>query len=338
MGMALGVVVGAQLLAIILALYASHSPASFSQHLSQNSLFVQWCALLSLALLCALRTLLFRLSEVAQGLLAWLIIQLVVAGCCLAGGLALGRLWPQLSSEWFLLRALGISAIVSAAMLRYLYIQHRWRQQIAAEARARLAAMQARIRPHFLFNSMNTLADLVRSSPELAEQTILDMADLYRAGMADLNQASTLAQEIELATGYLRIEQLRLGERLRLHNELHDLPANCPLPVLTLQPLVENAVYHGIEPASKAGDLWLTGQLERVHGRQHIHIEIRNTLPDQPDRKQSGHQIAQQNIQDRLHAFFLGAGRLDLSRSDGLYRVDIRFPVLDKDQINLPNS
>ena len=135
-----------------------------------------------------------------------------------------------------------------ALALRYFYVTHEWRRNVELQAQARVHALQARIRPHFLFNSMNTIAALTRSNPARAEEAVQDLADLFRANLSEKRNQIPLADEIDIARTYQRIEQLRLGDRLQVEWEVDALPRDALVPGLTLQPLLENAIYHGIEP------------------------------------------------------------------------------------------
>lgn len=317
------VVISAQLLAMVLALYAASDSRDAIEVFSRTSWFILWVALASALLLCLLRPLWRRLTPLAAGLLAWLLIVLVTFVVSVSAAQLLGSLWSALQQQSFYLKSVGISAIVGALVLRYLYIQHRWREQVEAEAEARLQAMQARIRPHFLFNSMNTLAELTRSDPLRAEQVVEDLSDLYRACMLEYHKGNTLGDELELVRGYLRIEALRLGERLTVRWTLEQLPLTACLPALVLQPLVENAVYHGVEPSEEGGWLELGG---RCSGGR-IHLSIRNSLPPAGGRVRPGNQLALTNIRIRLHAFFGPSARLQSTEQEGIYQVELHFPI-----------
>ena len=204
---------------------------------------------------------------------------------------------PQ-SHMSFTLRCMLITAITAALVLRYLYVRHQWRQQIEAESQARVAAMQARIRPHFLFNCMNTIASLTRKDPRLAEESIENLSALFRASLQTDTSSSTLAQEIELCEQYLAIEQQRLGDRLQCLWQINESVLDTRIPTLTLQPLLENAIYHGIENLENGGEVTITIE---PHG-QHLQIEIHNPLA--PTRKaQAGNRLAQENVRQRLQAF-----------------------------------
>src|SRR6185437_17106039 len=175
------------------------------------------------------------------------------------------------SSARFAIGNTVLAALLGAALLRYFYVLAEWRARLAAVARAQFEALQARIRPHFLFNSMNTVAALVRVDPNAAERTVEDLTELFRAALGSDARPSTLRQELALADRYLDIEQLRLGERLRVERDLEDLPAGMEMPSLLLQPLIENAVYHGIQPRQQGGVVRLSGR--RVPGGVEIEIE-----------------------------------------------------------------
>ena len=151
-------------------------------------------------------------------------------------------------------------------MLAYLALHLRAYSPALAEAR--LQALQARIRPHFLFNSLNAVLALIRSDPRRAERTLEDLADLFRALMSDGRSLVRLADEISLVERYAAIEQLRLGERLRMSWDLDQAPVDALLPPLVLQPLLENAVYHGVEPGTGIGDVLV--RIERRGDRVHV--------------------------------------------------------------------
>jgi two-component system sensor histidine kinase AlgZ len=317
------VVVSAELLAIVLTLAAAPGPGEFWPMLSLRSLYVQWIALAAAALFCLLRRPLARLSSAQSGLLAWCLVLLVTGGLFFAADYLDVRGKSELLPA--LARHLLIAGIVGAVSLRYLYEQHRERLREAAESRARLQALQARIRPHFLFNSMNTIASLTRSDPRLAEQVVQDFSDLFRASLTDAAALSTLGEELDLAQGYLRIERQRLGERLRLDWQVDgEVPLQAPLPALVLQPLLENAVYHGIEPATDGGDIGLRA----VAGDEGVTLTIWNSLPATGgDAHREGNRIALDNVRERLEAVFAGRADMLAGRAASGYRVEIRLPV-----------
>ncbi len=322
--MVLAIVVSAELLAVVLSLSNARTLAGFAEELSLYSLLVQWIALAAAALLCLLRSWLCRLGETLAGLGAWFVLLAVTLLVSEVAFRLLNSFGVEGGHLLFLLKSLVTSAIIAALLLRYLYLQHLWRQQVEAESRARLQALQSRIRPHFLFNSMNTIASLTRSRPELAEQVVHDLADLFRASLSDAQRMSTLGDELELARGYLRIEEQRLGERLRVEWDLEELPEGAPMPALTLQPLLENAVYHGIEPSIDPGMIRIIGR----YRRQRVELSIRNSLPPKcTDSRREGSRLALENTRQRLEGVFEERGGLSVSELDGEYQVRIFFPT-----------
>lgn len=319
------VVITGELLAILFALISVDTLDDFIRQLSLISLMVQWIGLTTAGLLCLLRRWLQGLGNQLTGLTAFLLLLGMTDLICLLTGWIDLRLRLDLFTpdRDLLLRALGISAIVGVLVLHYLYLQYLWRRQVEAENSARLQALHSRIRPHFLFNSMNTIASLTRSDPALAERVVEDLADLFRVSLGDAARPSTLGRELELARQYLGIEQVRLGERLRVEWALQDLPERAMLPPLILQPLLENAVYHGIEPSAQGGTIRIAGH----YRRRRVNLSIRNTLP--PDGREShreGNRLALDNIRARLIGIFDMEASLTESHVDGEHQVRLVFP------------
>ena len=327
--MVLAVVLLAELLAIAFTL-ARPGLSDWLGELARISVFMQWLALTGAAVLCYLRPWLSRFAVPAASALAFL---LLLANTGVVSELAYwlgrnlaergldGELFPQ--EHWpFLLRNLGISAIVSAMLLRYFFVANEWRRNVQAEARSRIHALQARIRPHFLFNSMNTIASLTRTDPVRAEEAVEDLADLFRVTLRDSETPLRLKQELELTRIYQRIEQLRLGERLRVDWRVDDLPGRAMIPGLTLQPLVENAIYHGVEPLPEGGVVTIEGQRRG----DDLIIRVTNPLGEQAASTRSGNQVAVQNIRDRLRLAFGERGRMDIRQTESEYQVTLQFP------------
>ena len=326
--MVFAVVVIAELLAFILTLVSPGVMDDPWGNLGLISVLMQWIALTSAALLCVARPVLSRMSNPAAALVSYLLVLMVTAGVAeLAFWLMLNStLFPAIDSGQhavFMLRSLTISTVVAAVVLRYLYVQFQWRQQMRAEARARIHALQARINPHFLFNSMNTIAALTRTEPATAETAIEDLADLFRASLNNTQGKSTLGDELTLARRYLNIESLRLGERLTVNWDMQAVPMDIRVPPLVLQPLLENAIYHGIEPLPEGGTIEVTGSY------QHDLLEIVITNPTRDsgqDTPRSGNQMAQENIRQRLKIAFGNKAGLDVLESNASYQVTIRLP------------
>jgi two-component system sensor histidine kinase AlgZ len=223
-----------------------------------------------------------------------------------------------------LARTLAFAAASTAFVLAYL--ARHLRAHSPALAEARLQALQARIRPHFLFNSLNAVLALVRSDPRRAERTLEDLADLFRALMSDGRSLVRLADEISLVERYAAIEQLRLGQRLRMSWDLDQAPVDALLPPLLLQPLLENAIYHGVEPGTGIGDVLV--RVERRGDRVHVLVEnpahVQAGAGKAPAR--AGNHMALDNIRERLMLFFDAEARLETRVEHGRHRVEIDFP------------
>ena len=205
-----------------------------------------------------------------------------------------------------------------------LYFDLRARSLSPAVTEARLQALQARIRPHFLFNTINAVLSLIRSEPKLAERMLEDLSDLFRVLMADNRKLVPLADEISLCRKYLAIEHIRLGDRLAVKWNIEAMPKVAMVPPLILQPLVENAVYHGIEPHEGTGELAIDIELEG-NGKQ---IVIRLTNPfDSASTHASGNRMAIANIRERLQLHFDAEASLKADVIADTYVVTIKMPV-----------
>lgn len=315
---------------VVLAAMLTRLPQTISDWtaLFTASLFAQWMALLCAAALCRLRPIIHRLPQIPGVALALA----VPTAICTLAALLVALIDQSFSAGWtvppektlrfaFVCGAIGL--LLAAGLLRYFYINEQWAAQIAAHAGAQVQALQARIRPHFLFNSMNSIASLIRHDPATAERAVEDLSELFRAALGAESGESTLAEELHFCERYLAIEALRLGPRLRQRWELaSDLPRQLPLPRLILQPLVENAIVHGISPLSEGGEVTI-----RVHREgDALHIEIANPCPEKPVRIHGNHH-AQDNIRQRLtHRFGTRASMTPQARP-GYYSVVLTLPL-----------
>jgi two-component system, LytTR family, sensor histidine kinase AlgZ len=329
---ALAIVLIVELTAVVLALARQGGSQSgdFWGDLARTSLFLLWVGLVCAALLCWTRRRLERLT-VARGSAAVLIllvaaIATISAAAYFVGrsGLAVGAgaaaFFP--AAAWpFLLRNVAIGFVIIAVALRYFYVTHQWRRNIEMRATARVHALQARIRPHFLFNSMNTIASLTRSDAVLAEQAVQDLADLFRASLSDQHQTITLAEELEVARTYQRIEELRLGPRLQVRWDVDRLPPDARVPGLVLQPLIENAIYHGIEPRPEGGTVSILGEV----AGELITIVVRNPVAARESERE-GNRVALANIRERLALLYGELALVKAGRFDEEYIVTLRFP------------
>ena len=232
--------------------------------------------------------------------------------------------WP----DWhisLLARSILIGSIIAILGMRYLYVAHRAEQDSHAEQDARLQALQSRIRPHFLFNSMNSIASLTRSDPARAETALQDLADLFRVLLADARKLVPISAEREISRQYLEIEKLRLGERLKVTWQVNNVPRSALIPALTLQPLLENAIYHGIEPRFQGGTL----RIEIWGEDETLNVMISNPLPDVPQHAHGqGNKIAVDNIRLRLQSHFGDAASMQAFQEGGHYHVKLRMPVV----------
>jgi len=305
------ILVAVNLLAFAAALAREADAGRALDAFVQSTAIVEPPLLASLALLLALAPPLRRLPYwTGAALVLALVLALTAATQALVGEFA----------EVGLGRALAFAALATLLVLGYLRLHQRVYSPALAEAR--LQALQARIRPHFLFNSLNAVLSLMRSDAKRAERTLEDLADLFRALMSDGRSLVRLADEIALIERYAAIEQLRLGTRLRMSWELDQAPVDALLPPLVLQPLLENAIYHGVEPGAGTSDV-----LVRIELRgNRVHALIENPAPPPGTAPRPGNHMAQDNIRERLMLFFDADARLEAGERDGRYRVELDIP------------
>jgi len=314
-----------ELVALVVVLAPQDSPREWLPRLGTTSVYVQWLVLLNAVVLCSLRVPLQRLATLAGFFLAWFAAVATTAlaatvVCRIDQALAFGLTVPSSETLRFVFANAAICALIAAAVLRYLFVLERWRERVHAAAKAQVEALQARIRPHFLFNSMNTIAGLVRTRPADAERTVEDLAELFRAALGRDDAPGTLGEELDLVGRYLDIERLRLGGRLRTEIDVAALPRDLPLPRLLLQPLVENAVYHGIQPLPQGGTL-------SIHGARDggfVEIVFSNPLPAATGARRNG--IALDNVRARIEYHFGARGELRVEPQADRFVVRVRLP------------
>jgi two-component system, LytTR family, sensor histidine kinase AlgZ len=325
----LAIVIICELTALVLALARNEVALGFWPDLARTSMFLLWIGLCGAGMLCVMRGYLNRLS-LAKGsvivLLFTAFLVLLISTIAYrfgdrAGWIEGNPMFPQ--EQWtFLVRNVVIALVVTALALRYFYITHEWRHNVELQAKARVHALQARIRPHFLFNSMNTIAALTRSNPARAEEAVQDLADLFRANLNEKRNEIPLADEIDVARTYQRMEQLRLGDRLRVDWKIDPLPRDALVPGLMLQPLLENAIYHGIEPRPEGGVVTVVGEFNKGM----ITIVVRNPLPAANLTMREGNRLALANIKERLELMYDERATVKSGRFDDEYIVTLRFP------------
>lgn len=267
--------------------------------------FALWLALVVAMLLCKSRGWIHRLP-LPLGILCSVSLPMALAAfgaLCVKQidlGLGYGLLMPEVNTLHFMSSIALMTGLITAIALRYFYVREQWQAQVQAHAKAQVDALQARIRPHFLFNSMNSIASLIRRDPVTAERAVEDLADLFRAALGAGSSDSNLGEEIVLAERYLGIEALRLGDRMKVVWDIApDVDRSMKMPRLILQPLLENAVIHGISQLPDGGEI-------------HIHIqqtaktllfEIQNPSPP-PRELDSNNGHAQNSIAQRLRYQF----------------------------------
>ena len=327
-----GIVLIAELLAIVITLVTRRISDNLFQDLLLVSLFVQWVALAGAATLCAARHFLNRLPNARALGFAFLLLLSVVL---VVSEAAVWVLWltGAVSSprpEWyayFHIQNFTVAAIINALALRYFLARHQLRQRTLSEAQARVEVLRSRMRPHFLFNTMNIIASLIRSAPDKAETAVVDMADLLRTMLGDSENLVPVSNEIAIARKYLDIEALRLDNRLRVDWNVGKFQRKAVMPVLILQPLIENAIQHGIEAIPAGGTinvrLWEDGDT--------IHITVTNPLPRVRAKAAAvapAHsERALDNLRLRLASHYSDAARVEITQEPERFSVTVEIPI-----------
>jgi len=321
------IVLVAELVAIVLTLAAHEPQGRFLIELSKTSIFVLWLALLGAATMCLFRHRLESAGKTRAFVISFILLEIM---CLVLSEISwqLTRIFGEStiiddSHGTFILRTFAISSIVIALAMPYLYISSEWRRSIVVEAQSRISALQALIRPHFLFNSMNTIASLTRTNPSQAEEAVEDLSDLLRATMSNPKEGSPLKQELEIAAIYQRIEKLRLGDRLSVRWNVAELPMRARIPHLTIQPLLENAIYHGIELLPDGGEVVVSGKRDG----DSLEIAISNPVAEGKERDKQGNKMAMSNIRQRFDLAYGSRGSVDIDEGENRFRVTLRFPL-----------
>lgn len=320
----LALILVAALVALALAM-AGAEPGRFWDRLGRLALFCEFLTLASATVVCLLRRRLAR-HHAPVAVTAIFAVLVLVA-------------WAVAEAAWFLLRAAGaplllpqavwvgrivlVAAIVDALLLRYFYVAGAWRENVRREAASRLEALTVRVRPHFLFNTLNTAVALVRDRPAAAERTLENLAELFRASLAERHARSPLADEIEITERYLAIEALRLGERLRVEWSVEPDTRLALVPPLLLQTLAENAVTHGIEPLVCGGVL----KIAVNHQGGHLRIWVSNPR-DPAAQVERQHGIGLAGARARLQLAFGAEAELKVAAGTDHYEVRVECPWL----------
>ncbi len=308
-----------ELLALALAI-AKMGVAHFSWYqLGVLSMLTQWIVLSSAACLCPLRSWFDKQKPMVAGCVSYTLVMVIATTYGILGSLvSTGDFVLNWDSA---LTTMLIAALFSGIVLRYFYLQQQVRNQQQAELKARIQALQSRIRPHFLFNSMNSIASLIDFDPKTAEQMVVDLSDLFRASLNEPGLIP-LSREMELCQRFANIEKVRIGDRLNLQWQL-EYPEHAQVPSLLLQPLVENAIYHGVQPLTEGGTVSTQVQCDATT----CTVTVSNPLGDQSQATSKGNGIALANIRHRLDAYYHQQGQLDVNQDATTYTVKVRFPL-----------
>ena len=314
LGILLRILVIVDGMCLVAALLKTTEPLALMEELIDLSALVQPILILSLLVLAAANTWLHRLRY-PYAIATLIAIEFAVTTAVYFFGLSVFTGMGALDRYWI------FTVLVTGILIGYFDL--RGRALSPALVEARLQALQARIRPHFLFNSITAVLSLIRQDPRRAERALEDLADLYRVLMADNRQLTRIGGEIDLAKQYLSIEQLRLGERLLVEWDAADMPPDALIPPMLLQPLLENAVYHGIEPRSEPGTIHI-----RIHRHgDRVHILLRNPYRQESERH-GGNRMALANIRERLALHFDAEASIKTTATDESYQVHIVIPYL----------
>ncbi|PHV11802.1 sensor histidine kinase [Chitinimonas sp. BJB300] len=314
LGISLRVLLSINIVSIAVAVAATENFSEAIQRFTSNAALLEPALLMALALLALFRDGLKSLPY-RHGVMVCV---LLVLFSCLAMRAVMSSLYPANFSNY--LRVVLYVFILCVGQFGYFRLRGRAMSPLLTVAR--LQALQARIRPHFLFNSLNAVLSLIRKEPRKAERALEDLADLFRVFMAENSDLCSLEKEVALARQYLSIESLRLGDRLRVEWHTERMPTDALIPPLTLQPLLENAVYHGIEPSITPG--WISINIFR--SREELHIDIRNPYYKAGGGHHAGNKMAMGNIRERLALHFDAEASLKTVVGNDYYQVHLSLP------------
>jgi two-component system sensor histidine kinase AlgZ len=318
-----------ELFALVFALLHSPLPIFDWFLFALLSFEILWIVLSSAAVLCPLRPWLRRMPAQFGVLLCFLILLLVITFFAGAGQFLLSYVGRAPDKPvWVVVQHLAVGGILGGLALHYFYLQQQLnlqqQQQATIQMQARFQALQSRIRPHFLFNSMNIIASLIATDPDTAETVVEDLSTLFRASLGQAADEVPIAHEIDLCERYIHIEHLRLGERLQVEWDKNLLSDQHLVPALSLQPLVENAIYHGIQPLVTGGLIYI--RLSDEEGR--LNVCIRNPCDGQAHARQTprGNGMALVNLEQRLLARYGEGVNFTVKRESGMFEVAFSLP------------
>jgi two-component system, LytTR family, sensor histidine kinase AlgZ len=298
-------------------LAAQSESGQFSAAFLSVAAVVEPVTLLTLLAWCGLRRAAPPISVPVQRSLAWAV----------PGALAAAVLWlllgPGPSTRSVV--ASGTLVALAAGIAAQHYFELRARAFSPAMAEAKLQALQSRIRPHFLFNSLNAVLAVVRDDPPRAERMLENLAELFRAVMGDVRELVPLEKELDLCRQYVEIEQSRLGDRLQVSWQIAAVHPRARVPQLLLQPIIENAVRYGAERQAGVCDIEVK---IRQRGFQ-LEIGVSNPIAREPIQRE-GNQIGLNNIRGRLALIYDLEARLETRVRRGRFELLMSIPVENK--------
>ena len=324
-----------EMMALVLTVFTGERGREAMGTLLMFSLYLQWIGICSAIVLCTARRVMTRASVGLVFFVCWGLLVLVTT-LVADGAWWLSRVVPigepvGEPQQTFVLRNVAISAILSLLLLRYFWGRAQLQAQVRADAETRYLALQARIRPHFLFNALNSIAALITTQPARAEELVLDLSELFRASLDKRNTLVKVAEEVEFVKTYLRIEQVRLGDKLWVNWELARDALDARIPLLILQPLVENAVHHGVSRLRGRGGI--TVAVSRKDAQ--LVIDVENPIPPEDAAKRESTGVALENIAQRLKLIYGDSAELvqGTARTDNglVYRASIKVPYTTVD-------
>lgn len=319
-----------ELIAIILTAAAKIPQGQALSHIVLLSIHLQWVALSGAGVLCLSRRWLTMARAGVVFFVSWglLVVMTLLTADIIWWLTGVVEALPDIEGdrESFLLRNVLIGAIVGLLLLRYFWSRAQLQAQARVHSEARYLALQARIRPHFLFNSLNSIASLISTNPDQAEEMVIDLADLFRASLEKRNRLVKVSEEVEFVKTYMRIERVRLGDKLWVNWEIGPEAHSARVPLLILQPLVENAVHHGVSRLRARGGI--TVAIHKDGSR--LVIDVENPVPpeDAPKRESTG--VALENIAQRLKLIYGDKAKLEQgperTETGPVYRARIQVP------------
>jgi len=310
----------AELMVLIYVLASSGLPQFGWEEFALSSLFVLWVVLPSNLLLCWCRRPFSRLSLPLTTLSSLAVVTLVTLVTSVLVQVFFAQLVNIQNDHWWVVRNLLVAIVVAGIVLRYFYLQQQLRLQEQLELEARLDSLRTRIRPHFLFNTLNSIASLIMSRPETAEKAVEDLAELFRSSLKESREPTTVKDEIRLTRLYLGIEELRLGQRLQVHWDVDEKTLGASMPTLVLQPLVENAVYHGISRLPKGGNI----DIRIARKGDELAVSVDNPMPGE-GATSSGNKMALSNVAQRLQAIYGPGATLEVFPGVEHFRVELAY-------------